>query len=177
MKLESKLTLTMVLSSCTTTEAASLSFVNIHKEDIYRPEAVFSSYRTNKYKDVVVANILSTLCIVQTYDGYKKYKQIFFENMVKRKKAEISNWKDRNKWTSITFKPDLAKFGMSKLDDDIVGLMRKRVVDFAGLLSNTVTVKLDGEKLHVNSFLKYVDLYIHSASKDIPQAPPGYMRL
>jgi len=99
--------------------------------------------------------------------------QIFFENMVKRKKAEISDWKDRNKWTSITFKPDLAKFGMSKLDDDIVGLMRKRVVDFAGLLSNTVTVKLDGEKLHVNSFLKYVDLYIHSASKDIPQAPPG----
>jgi len=51
--------------------------VNIHKEDIYRPEAVFSSYRTNnKYKDVVVANILSTLCIVQTYDGYKKYKQV-----------------------------------------------------------------------------------------------------
>ncbi|CAD6250373.1 unnamed protein product [Miscanthus lutarioriparius] len=136
--------------------------VNIHKEDIYRPEAVFSSYRTNnKYKDVVVANILSTLCIVQTYDGYKKstnrqltnqlddddalnlkyltsFVLIFFENMVKRKKAEISDWKDRNKWTSITFKPDLAKFGMSKLDDDIVGLMRKRVVDFAGLLSNTV---------------------------------------
>jgi len=51
--------------------------VNIHKEDIYRPEAVFGSYRTNsKYKDVVVANILSTLCIVQTYDRHKKYKQV-----------------------------------------------------------------------------------------------------
>lgn len=35
-------------------------------------------------------------------------------------------------YTCITFKPDLSKFKMTMLDDDIVGLMIKRVYDLAG---------------------------------------------
>ncbi len=35
-------------------------------------------------------------------------------------------------WTKITFKPDLAKFGMSELTDDTIALMKKRVYDVAG---------------------------------------------
>ena len=35
-------------------------------------------------------------------------------------------------FTKVTFKPDLEKFGLSELTDDIVSLMKKRVYDSAG---------------------------------------------
>ena len=35
-------------------------------------------------------------------------------------------------WTKITFFPDLEKFGMTELDDDIIALMTRRVYDIAG---------------------------------------------
>ncbi|KAI5077067.1 hypothetical protein GOP47_0009132 [Adiantum capillus-veneris] len=37
--------------------------------------------------------------------------------------------------------PDLAKFGMTSLEDDVVGLMSKRALDLAGCLGKTVKVK------------------------------------
>jgi len=37
-------------------------------------------------------------------------------------------------FTKITFEPDLKKFGMKKLEDDIVNLLNKRVYDLAGIL-------------------------------------------
>lgn len=42
--------------------------------------------------------------------------------------------------TQITFKPDLARFGMAELEEDTVALMRKRVYDMAGVL-NKVKVR------------------------------------
>ena len=35
--------------------------------------------------------------------------------------------------TKVTFYPDLKRFGMEKLDDDIVALLKKRAYDMAGL--------------------------------------------
>ncbi len=35
-------------------------------------------------------------------------------------------------WTKITFSPDLAKFGMVELEDDIIALMTRRAYDIAG---------------------------------------------
>ena len=35
-------------------------------------------------------------------------------------------------FTKITFEPDLERFGMDSLDDDIVALKKKRVYDIAG---------------------------------------------
>jgi DNA topoisomerase-2 len=52
--------------------------------------------------------------------------------------------------TKITFKPDLARFGMEKLDTDIVALMTKRVYDVAGC-NPTVKVYLNDERI----MLKY----------------------
>ena len=40
----------------------------------------------------------------------------------------------------MTFKPDLAKFGMTELEADTVALMRKRVYDMAGILGKGVKV-------------------------------------
>ena len=100
----------MVLSSCTTTEAASLSTST-------------KRISTNKYKDVVVANILSTLCIVQTYDGYTKYKQV----------SSLSKW-------CQFYVLDYSRFrsgdSLCKLNDKNVGL----VIEFPAIQGFLVSV-------------------------------------
>ena len=96
--------------------------------------------------------------------------QVFSENMGKKSEPQITKCKQGENWTRVTFKPDLAKFNMTHLEDDVVALMRKRVVDMAGTLGNTVKVQLDGQKLSVKSFSAYVDLYMKSANSDRPDA-------
>ena len=46
---------------------------------------------------------------------------------------EITKNEDRKEYTCITFEPDLARFNMEYLDEDIVSLMTKRVYDLAGV--------------------------------------------
>jgi DNA gyrase/topoisomerase IV subunit B len=51
--------------------------------------------------------------------------------------------KDAFDYTEVTFEPDLKKFGMTKLDNDIVGLLKKRVYDLAGCTPRTVNIYLN----------------------------------
>ena len=74
--------------------------------------------------------------------------------------------KQGEKWTQVTFKPDLAKFNMTHLEDDVVSLMRKRVIDMAGTLGETVNVELNGKMVPVKNFSNYVNWYIKSASRE-----------
>jgi hypothetical protein len=53
---------------------------------------------------------------------------------------KITACKASEDWTSVTFKPDLSKFGMTALEADTVSLMRKRVYDLAGVLGRTCKV-------------------------------------
>ena len=53
-------------------------------------------------------------------------------------RMQVSGCKSADNWTSITFKPDLAKFGMTHLEAHTVALMRKRTYDLAGVLGKTV---------------------------------------
>ena len=46
----------------------------------------------------------------------------------------------------MKFYPDLKKFGMKRLDKDIVSLMKKRVYDMTACTDNTVLVYLNGKK-------------------------------
>ena len=77
----------------------------------------------------------------------------------------ITKCKEGENWTKVTFKPDLAKFSMSHLEEDVVALMKKRVVDMAGCLGKTVKVELNGSRVPVKSFQDYVNLYLNSASE------------
>ncbi|TVU15554.1 hypothetical protein EJB05_39079 [Eragrostis curvula] len=118
---------------------------------------------------VKLANIFSTEFIVETADGpgQKKYKQVFSENMGKKSEPEITgyrkgvNWS----WTMVTFKPDLAKFNMTCLDDDIIALMRKRLFDMAGILGVTVQVVFNGEN---NLFRGFTDFVCWHTTKPLP---------
>ncbi|KAL6655583.1 hypothetical protein ACP70R_006409 [Stipagrostis hirtigluma subsp. patula] len=163
--------------------------VEVHQEEgVYVPEMIFGHLLTSSnYDDNVkkttggrngygakLTNIFSTEFVIETADGrrQKKYKQVFSENMGKKSEPHITKCKQGENWTRVTFKPDLSKFNMTHLEDDVVALMRKRVIDMAGTLGKTVKVELDGQKVPVKSFSDYVDLYIQSASRDKPEALP-----
>lgn len=69
----------------------------------------------------------------------------------------------------VTFKSDLAKFQMTHLEDGVVALMKKRVVDLAGCLAacpgKKVKVLLNGQEIEVKSFHEYAQRYLNSANK------------
>lgn len=121
--------------------------IQIHKEyNIYVPELIFghlltsSNYDDTKKKvtggrngyGAKLTNIFSKKFIVETADSKNKksFKMTWKDNMSYCSPPEIKeNYKGED-YTSITFEPDLGRFKMSELDDDIVALMRKRVINF-----------------------------------------------
>lgn len=48
---------------------------------------------------------------------------------------------------------------MTFLEEDIVALMTKRVYDMSGIFGDKVKVFINGERIRIGSFLRYVDLY------------------
>ena len=71
--------------------------------------------------------------------------------MGQKSNPTIKACKASENWTSVTFKPDLAKFGMSQLEEDAVALMRKRVYDLAGVLGKGVKVSSPSYKRVLSS--------------------------
>ena len=67
--------------------------------------------------------------------------------MTKAGDASINDFRGTD-FTCVTFEPDLARFHMEKLTDDMVALLKRRAYDIAGA-SRGVTVLLNGEKLKV----------------------------
>lgn len=88
--------------------------------------------------------------------------------MGKKGEPIIAKCKESDNWTKVSFKPDLSKFNMTHLEDDVVSLMKKRVVDLAGCLGKSVKVELNGRRVPVKTFEEYVDLYPKSAARLFP---------
>ena len=86
----------------------------------------------------------------------------------------ISKCKESENWTKVSFKPDLAKFNMTHLEDNLVALMKKRVFDLGGCLGKSVKVDLSGTRVTVKSFTDYVNVYSDSAAKSKPEKPPRF---
>jgi DNA topoisomerase-2 len=97
--------------------------------------------------------------------------QEFSDNMGTKGDPLIGKCKANENWTKVTFSPDLEKFHMSYLEDDVVALMSKRVLDIAGCLGKTVKVELNGQRLPIKSFQDYVGLYLASAAKSDRDEP------
>lgn len=77
-----------------------------------------------------LCNIFSNKFVVETASReYKKcFKQTWGSNMSKAAEPKIADFRGED-YTKVTFSPDLTKFKMEKLDDDIVGLMSRRAYD------------------------------------------------
>ncbi|KFK39689.1 hypothetical protein AALP_AA3G276300, partial [Arabis alpina] len=168
-----------LISVCNTGDGVP---VEIHQEEgVYVPEMIFGHLLTSSNYDdhekkttggrngygAKLTNIFSTQFTIETADGkrQKKYKQVFESNMGKKSEPVITNCNKTENWTKVTFKPDLTKFSMTELEDDVVALMSKRVFDIAGCLGKTVKVELNGKGVPIKSFSDYVDLYLSAANK------------
>ncbi|KAJ3316673.1 DNA topoisomerase 2, partial [Blyttiomyces sp. JEL0837] len=149
--------------------------IEIHaKEKVYVPELIFGHLLTSSNYDdsekkvtggrngygAKLCNIFSTQFTVETGDKKKgqKYKQVFTKNMSNIPPPKITETKTDD-FTKITFKPDLAKFGMTTLDADIEALFKKRVYDLAGCVPG-IKVSLNDTRIKLKNFKDYVELYL-----------------
>ncbi|POM71086.1 DNA topoisomerase 2, partial [Phytophthora palmivora] len=147
----------------------------LHKEHkVYVPELIFGHLLTGSNFDdkkkkttggrngygAKLANIFSNEFVVETADSSTKqrYKQVFESNMGKKNPPSITKWAQKD-FTCISFKPDLQRFKLDFLNDDIVALFKKRVYDVAGVSGKGLNVYLNGEKIPIKSFPQYVALY------------------
>ncbi|CAF0724246.1 unnamed protein product [Didymodactylos carnosus] len=107
-----------------------------------------------------VTNIFSTKFIVETSSKEfgKTFKQIWTKNMRSAEDAQIKASDNTKEYTKITFYPDLKRFGMDKLDDDIISLFKRRAYDVA--VSSNVKVSLNGKRLAIKSLKDYIQLYV-----------------
>ncbi|KAJ0178117.1 hypothetical protein K1T71_005940 [Dendrolimus kikuchii] len=150
--------------------------VVMHKEEkMFVPTMIFGHLLTSSnYNDeeekvtggrngygAKLCNIFSTKFTVETASKqYKKhFKQTWGSNMTKASEPKVKESGKDDDFTKVTFSPDLAKFKMDKLEDDIVALMSRRAYDVAAS-SQGVKVYLNGERLKINKFKDYIDLYI-----------------
>lgn len=150
--------------------------VAIHKEhNVYVPELIFGHLLTgSNYDDDVkkttggrngygakLTNIFSEEFVVETADavhGYV-YRQVFRKNMSAKEEPKLTKNTKKETWTCITFKPDLKRFKMTHLDDDVVALFTKRVYDLAGSTPADLKVFLNGKRLPIKNFRDYCALY------------------
>jgi DNA topoisomerase-2 len=74
--------------------------------------------------------------------------------MTEKSEPEIKKYSGAD-FTCITFKPDLKRFKMDFLDDDIISLLSKRVYDIAGTTTAggaRLNVFLNGSKIDIRNF-------------------------
>lgn len=114
-----------------------------------------------------LCNIFSTKFTVETSCAeYKRcFKQTWADNMTKASDPKIKDSSDSD-YTKVTFSPDLTKFKMEKLDNDIVSLMSRRVYD-AAASTRGVKVYLNGKRLPVKNFQDYIQLYIKDKEDEL----------
>jgi DNA topoisomerase-2 len=113
-----------------------------------------------------LCNIFSTEFTLETQDtkNGKRYKQTWTDNMSKMGKAKITTSKSSD-FTRVTFTPDFKKFKMDGMDDDLEALFKRRVYDLAGTTKG-VTVSLNGTRIKVQHFKKYVEMYAKAIARE-----------
>lgn len=151
--------------------------VEIHEtEKMYIPEMIFGNLLTSSNYDdtekrttggrngygAKLANIFSKEFSIETLDveHNKLYKQTWKNNMSEKTEPKITTKKATKGYAKFSFKPDLTKFKMKKLDYDIVSMFEKRVYDACACTPTSVAVFYNDKKLDIKNFEKYVDMYI-----------------
>ena len=153
-----------------------IDIVEHAEHNMYIPEMLFGELLTStNYDDndkrttggrngygAKLTNVFSSFFSIETVDGERKLKfyQEFTNNLSNRTKPKITKLSSEkpSTFTKITFKPDLEKFKLKRLSNDIIGLLSKRVIDMAGI-TNKVKIYLNDKKVDINNFKKYINLY------------------
>ncbi|VDM95380.1 unnamed protein product [Thelazia callipaeda] len=150
--------------------------VVLHKtEKLFVPELIFGTLLTSSNYDdserkvtggrngygAKLCNIFSKEFTLETSSKEygKAFKQTWVNNMTKNGEPTITS-SAKEDFTRVTFRPDLEKFKMTELDDDIVGLMCRRAYDIAGS-TRGVKVFLNNRQIPVQGFKQYVEQYVN----------------
>lgn len=161
--------------------------IEIHPEyQVYIPQLIFAELRTSTNyntteKKIVggkngfgakLAFIWSTYAKIETVDAVRglKYTQEFHANLSKIGKAVITPYK-KKPYTSITFTPDYTRFGLPGLDESMLKLFEKRVMDIAAVTHKRVKVSFNETTLAVRDFPHYIDLYLGETPKVVESHP------
>ena len=156
--------------------------VVLHKEHkCYVPELIFGHLLTgSNFEDdekkttggrngfgAKLANIFSTEFTIECVDTANKlrYVQTFTDNMGTKGTPTVTKLKasDKADYTMITFSPDLKRFKMKELGQDVCSLLSRRAYDIAGAMASSrgkkLKVYLNGERIECKSFKDYVNLH------------------
>lgn len=161
--------------------------VMIHPtENVYVPDLVFGTLLTSSnYDDSVqrytggrngygakLTNIFSEEFVVEIMDrdAKKFYRQVFLQNMSKKGTPmvrDLSNDEilERKSYTRISFTPDLSRFGMTELDQNIESVFLKRCVDLSACNSG-IEVYFNDRRIPVSSFADLVQSLSNTAVTD-----------
>jgi DNA topoisomerase-2 len=142
--------------------------------EVYIPEMISSHLGTStNYDDtkertvgglnglgLKACNIFSKKFIIETVDSNRKlyYKQEITNNMYNISEPEIKKC-DKKSFTKITFYPDLQRFKLKSLSDDIIGVMKKRTYDIKACVNKKVKVLYNNNNINIKDFIDYTKLY------------------
>lgn len=140
------------------------------EHDEWIPELIFSNLKAgsnfNDDEERLVAgtngvgstltNIFSKVFRIETADKKNVFVQTFSNNM--RDRSDVVIAKSREGFTEIFFEPDLARFGMDKIDTDHIQIMRKRCIDLAAC-NQSLKITFNGELFQFPTFKDYCKLY------------------
>jgi DNA topoisomerase-2 len=170
---EVKVTVDSDAGTITVWDNGGIPVVKHSEYDEWVPEMIFSNLKAgsnfNDDEERLVAgtngvgstltNIFSKKFRVRTADRKNAYQQTFHNNMRERSEAKVVKWKEG--FTEIQFEPDVSRFGMERIDEDHVSIMRKRCVDLAAC-NPRLRISFNGEDFSFPSFKDYCLLYSDS---------------
>ena len=86
--------------------------------------------------------------------------------MSEKDEPKIGPNPQKQDYTAITFYPDLEKFRMKMIDNDIFSLFMKRAYDLAGVTPEKVQVVFNGQPIKIKNFDQYSKLYLDTKEAD-----------
>jgi DNA topoisomerase II len=158
--------------------------VVIKKElGIYVPEMLFGMLRSGSNFDdsekrttggtngvgASLAVLFSNEFTIDTVDAQTKkhYVQTWKNNMGEKSPPTIKSAARKKPYTKVFFKPDLARFGVDSLTDDLVGLIKRRLIDIGYASSAKVKTFFNGVEITIKKPEDYIKLYSHPEDEKI----------
>ncbi len=149
---------------------------------IYVPEMLFGMLRSGSNFDedtkrttggqnglgASLAVLFSSEFILETIDSTTKklYKQTWRKNMSEKSDPEIKRC-SKKPYTKITFTPDLSRFGMDSITDDLEMLIKKRLIDIGYTSGAKVKTYFNDTEITIKKPQDYIKLYQHPEGQKI----------
>ena len=150
------------------------------ENNLWIPEMIFGHLRTstnyNKDEKRIVGGkngfgfklvlIWSTYGRIETVDHTRglKYVQEFKQNLDEICPPKITKCTTTKPYTTVTFRPDYAKFGLPQgLTQDMRDLLKKRVYDIAAITDHSakkIKVSFNDGVVPIKNFQQYIDMYV-----------------